>query len=337
MRHALTLLAAVALASACSAETPATATVPPAAPDGPPGPRPNPSALFAHTNRTVPATREIGWAVLDLGHGGVAGQNPTLAYPQQSVFKLWLAAMVLDLVDRGQARLDERIVVTRDDLGFPHQPIAAKVDADGYPATLEELIRYIVIESDNPSADVLLRRVGGPSALTGWLQEKGIDGVRVDRNERTLHAEAEAMRVLTGSRQKLVIDSFVAGERDGATPGGTVDALAKLHRGELLSAASTRLLLSIMAETRTGPNRIKAGLEPGWRWAHKTGTGGEAAGRRLGANDVGLLTAPDGRVYAVAVYMAGSTLPLERQEAIMAEIARGVVAQWKQDRAKAAG
>jgi len=92
-----------------------------------------------------------------------------------------------------------------------------------------------------------------------------------------------------------------------------------------------------MAETATGPKRIKAGLEPGWRWAHKTGTGGASAGPNRGVNDVGLLTAPDGRTYAVAAYIAGSTLPLDRQEAIIAEIARGVVAQWKQDRARADG
>ena len=337
MKTILTLAAALALAAGCSAEAPKQAAVLAGAPDGPTTGRPNPSALFAHTEKTVPAGREIGWAVLDLGHGGVAGQNPTLTYPQQSVIKLWLAAMVLDLVDRGEARLDERITVTRADLGFPYQPIAGKVDADGYPATLEELVRYIVIESDNPSADVLLRRVGGPQALTAWLRGKGVQGITVDRTERDLHAVIAEMRAAAPERREALMNAFVAGEGDGATPGATVDALAKLHGGELLSPQSTRLLLSIMAETTTGPKRVKAGLEPGWRWAHKTGSGGLVGGRSMGTNDVGILTAPDGHAYAVAVYISGSDLPVERQEAIMAEVARGVIAQWKQDKARTAG
>ena len=88
-----------------------------------------------------------------------------------------------------------------------------------------------------------------------------------------------------------------------------------------------------MAETRTGTNRVKAGLEPGWRWAHKTGSGGEMDGRSLGVNDIGLLTAPDGRTYAVAVFMAGAAEPVETQERWMAEIARAVIAQWKAEAA----
>lgn len=199
MKRALVLILAAALAGACSAETPPSSKTPAAAPEGPPDGRWRPAALHAHVGGTVPATPEIGWAVMDLGHGGVTGQNPALAYPQQSVFKLWLAAMALDLVDKGQARLDERLLVTRADLGFSWQPIAAKVDADGYPATLEELVRYIVIESDNPSADVLLRRVGGPQALTAWLRGKGVTGISVERDERAMHAAAERHRDLVGA------------------------------------------------------------------------------------------------------------------------------------------
>jgi beta-lactamase class A len=47
--------------------------------------------------------------------------------------------------------------------------------------------------------------------------------------------------------------------------------------------------------------RLRGGLSPGWRAAHKTGTGQDFRGETFGLNDVGLVTAPDGRVYAVAV------------------------------------
>ena len=60
---------------------------------------------------------------------------------------------------------------------------------------------------------------------------------------------------------------------DGAAPSAIVDALARLKRGELLSPASTARLLYIMGNTKTGANRLKGGLQPGWTLNHKTGTG----------------------------------------------------------------
>ena len=34
-----------------------------------------------------------------------------------------------------------------------------------------------------------------------------------------------------------------------------------------------------MANTQTGPNRLKGGLAPGWTLSHKTGTGQELGGQ----------------------------------------------------------
>lgn len=340
IRRLFLQLSAAAAATACGPQ-PSKSSVPADAPDGPPTGRPNPSALFNHIEGKVPARRDIGWAVKSFSHGGTAGQNPTRSYLMQSVFKLWLAAAWLDRVDEGEATLEDRIRITKADLGYYHEPIAKKVGANGYDATLLELIRYIVIESDNPAAEVLLQRYGGPAKLTAWLKEKGVEGIRIDRGERALHAAAAEIDAATGARQNDLVDRFVGGTLDGstldsATPGGTVDALEKLHKGELLSPVSTQRLLAIMAETVTGEKRVKAGLEPGWAWAHKTGTGGHANGqtRTLGVADIGLLTAPDGAVYALAIFVGGAPEPMSVQEGWFAEIARGVIAQWKQDSGK---
>jgi beta-lactamase class A len=340
-RRDFVFLGAVAAASACSAQPSGKASsVPADAPDGPPSGRPNPSALYNHINANVPASPQIGWAVKSLKDGGVAGQNASRHYLQQSVFKLWVAMVLLDKVDQGEMKLDDPITVTRADLGFPYQPIAEKVGAGGYRTTMLELIRYIVILSDNPSADILLKRAGGPAAVTAWLRSKGISDIRVDRNERGLHAAADEIDSATGARQNALVDAFVGGTledtvQDGATPDGCVEALAKLHRGELLSPASTRALLQMMGEVKTGAERISAALEPGWTWAHKTGTGGHANGqtRTLGVNDIGLLTAPDGETFAVAVFVAGASQPVAEQEGWIAHVGRGVIAQWKKRRA----
>jgi beta-lactamase class A len=60
--------------------------------------------------------------------------------------------------------------------------------------------------------------------------------------------------------------------------------------------------------------------------------------RTLGVNDIGLLTAPDGEAFAVAVFVAGASQPIAEQEGWIAEVGRGVIAQWKKEQAdRAAG
>jgi beta-lactamase class A len=82
-----------------------------------------------------------------------------------------------------------------------------------------------------------------------------------------------------------------------------------------------------MAQTRTGPRRLPAGLNQGWTIAHKTGTGQDLNDESTGYNDVGLLTAPDGRTYAVAVMIAATRRPIPERQALMAQVARAVVAE----------
>ena len=125
--------------------------------------------------------------------------------------------------------------------------------------------------------------------------------------------------------RQAAFDRYVADPIDGATPVGIVDALARLRRGELLSAASTERLLSIMSRTRTGPQRLTGGLAPGWRIAHKTGTGQVLGSVQTGYNDIGLITSPDGRHYAVAVMIRRTAAPLGERMALMQNTVRAVI------------
>jgi beta-lactamase class A len=70
--------------------------------------------------------------------------------PQQSVSKLWVAITLLDLRDRGRARLDEPIVVRREDLTLFHQPIAMLVKGDGYHTTVGELLTRALTRATIP-------------------------------------------------------------------------------------------------------------------------------------------------------------------------------------------
>ena len=107
---------------------------------------------------------------------------------------------------------------------------------------------------------------------------------------------------------------------DGATPLAMADALARLKQGKLLSAGTTEHMLSIMSHTKTGPRRLRGGLERGWSLSHKTGTGQILDGEQAGYNDVGILTSPGGKGYAVAVLIGRTSRPLRERMALMQEV-----------------
>ena len=101
--------------------------------------------------------------------------------------------------------------------------------------------------------------------------------------------------------------------------------LQKLVLKKLLSDASSSYLLSVMAKTTTGKNRLKAGLSKEWSIAHKTGTSPTLKGMTAAINDVGIITSPDGRKFAVAVFVAESTHQIIEQESILADISKALV------------
>ena len=197
-------------------------------------------------------------------------------------------------------------------------------------------------QSDNTANDKLLRTIGGPDAIRAFLGKNFIGNIRFGPGERLLQSTAagldwnqsysvgrnfySARANLPRSVREKALDRYLADPPDGAAPAAIVGALTKLKRGDLLSPSSTRLLLATMQEAKTGPQRIKGGVPPGWTYAHKTGTGQELAPRSTGYNDVGIMTAPDGTSYAVAVMIGSTTQPIPKRWELMQAVSRAVAA-----------
>ena len=284
---------------------------------------------------------DIGIAVKDIESGWTTSYDGSTWFPQQSVSKFWVALTAFDRVDRGALSLDRPVTLTRQDMTLFHQPIARKIGASGYSTTLGDLIHTAITQSDNTANDFVLWKTGGPEAVRGFLKDKGIDGIRFGPGERLLQSGIAGMEwdqkysigrafyaaraAVPAERRRAAFERYVANPVDGATPLGMVDALARLKKGELLSPESTRRLLSIMSNTRTGPNRLKGGLAPGWRVAHKTGTGQVLGSTQAGYNDIGIVTAPDGRSYAVAVMIRRTAAPIPERMKVMQNTVRSVI------------
>lgn len=285
----------------------------------------------------------VGIAVRSVEQGWSTGWKETELYPQQSVSKFFVALTAMDAVDRGRLTLSGPVTLTRSDLTLFNQPIAQRVLAGGtYTTTVETLLVEAITKSDNTANDKLMRVAGGPSAVRRFIADKGLGSIRFYEGERALQSRIagltwsqsysvgdafyRARNALPMSVRRNLFERYIDDPYDGAAPTSIVATLARLKRGELLSPASTAKLLTVMSNTRTGKNRLRGGLKPGWTLAHKTGTGQVLGGVQAGYNDIGILTAPDGRSYAVAVMIKRTATPLPVRMELMNEVVRSVIA-----------
>ncbi|KEQ53092.1 serine hydrolase [Sphingobium chlorophenolicum] len=285
---------------------------------------------------------KVGIAVRRIGSDWTVAWNGNLLFPQQSVSKLWVSMTFLDAVDRGKIRLSDSTTITKKDLTLFHQPTAALVGNSGWTTTYSDLMRRAMTQSDNTANDTLLRAVGGPDAVRGYLARRYIKDIRFGPGERLLQSTTAGLewrqdysigRNFYAARAKLpmaarqkALDNYLASPPDGAAPSSIVQALAKLKQNDMLSPASSQLLMSIMSEAKTGPQRIKGGVPTGWHYLHKTGTGQELGARSTGFNDIGIMTAPDGTSYAVAVMIGSTTEPIPTRWQLMQAVAKAVAA-----------
>lgn len=292
---------------------------------------------------------EVGIAVTDVQAGWTAGVDEDRPYPQQSVSKLWVAIAVMKAADEGRLDIEAPVTLTEADRSVFFQPVSYKVGPGGYTTPLSDLLRRALVESDNAANDRLMRELGGPEGVAATLNEMGLTAVKVGAYERDLQARTAglvwqadygigwnfqaARQALPTEVRKAALDAYLANPPDGTAPAAITAALAALHRGELLSGASTQRLIGLMEQARTGPRRLKGGLPQGWTIAHKTGTGQDFAGASVGINDVGLLTAPDGRTYAVAVMLRHTRHAVPDRLAFMQSVTRAVAEQWAADAA----
>lgn len=291
---------------------------------------------------------KIGIAVYDPARSRIMHYNGTQLFPQQSVSKLWVALTALDQADRGELDLSETGTVRVDDLAVFHNPIRRSVIANGsFSTTYQDFLERALTASDNTANDMVLRRVGGPDEVRKTLARKGFADIRFGPGERPMQSRIaglewqqgwalgktffEVRKQVPHDVRQRAFDAYVADPVDGATPVAIASALARLHGGELLSQESTARYLAWLDDVKSGPNRLKGGLPDGWSIGHKTGTGQVldivppgAPADQAGYNDVGILTAPDGSIYTVAVMIGRTQVPVPARMDMMHGVVRAV-------------
>lgn len=241
-------------------------------------------------------------------------------FPMQSVFKLPVALQVLHLVDEGRLRLDEAVRLDAADMRRGRSPLRDQ-HPDGVTLTVEQLLEWMLVQGDNSAADALLRRGGGPAAVTARLRALHVTGVRVDRGEAEL-----ARDLMDGG--PAAFDAYLADPRDTAQPDAMADLLAVIARGGALQPATHERLLRWLTDTQTGLQRIRALLPQGTVVADRTGGGPDSRGVNSCTNDVGIVTLPDGRHVALAVFVKASRASADARDRTIARLARAAFDHW---------
>ncbi len=309
----------------------------------PPAPTSADPALEAELARIAEASSgTLGAAILHIENGATAAHNGEQRFPMQSVFKFPIGVQILKRVDAGELRLDDKLKFRREDLRAAHSPVAERFP-NGGELPIKELLRAMVAESDNTACDLLLNIAGGPAAVTRMAASHGLDAIVVNRGEGHLildfhgipdapgrlqrDAANKLVRELSPKARDEAIQRYLSDPRDTATPLQMVRLLALLQRGELLRPDTTAVLLQIMTDTQTGPNRLRKGIPEGTPLAHKTGTSATYNGKTAVVNDVGIITLPNGRGHvAVAAFVkAGGT---DAAEAAIAATAHAAFERW---------
>jgi beta-lactamase class A len=235
----------------------------------------SPVAQLAQLARLEQASGgRLGVAALNTADGLELAHRGDERFPFCSTFKMMLAAAVLA---REPALLKKRIHYTKDDL-VPHAPVTGKHLADGM--TVAELCEATLQYSDNPAANLLMKQIGGPAAVTAYARSIGDTEFRQERWETELN-------------------SAIPGDpRDTTTPAAMARSLHKLVLGDALPAAQRKQLKDWMLGNTTGATRIRAGVPAAWPLADKTGAGDYGT-----VNDIAVIWPPRKAPIVLAVYL----------------------------------
>jgi beta-lactamase class A len=226
--------------------------------------------------------------------------------PMQSVFKLPVAVTALHLVEQGKFSLEQPLRFLPSDRILPrtYSPLQDMYPDGNVDVPLRELLQLGTSLSDNVAADIVLRTIGGPVVVNDYMRSIGVAGFHLEDDEQAL-AGNNALQY-----------------RNWLEPAGAVQLLRRISNNSPLTEEHTRILLQWMQDSPTGPHRIKGELAAGTIVMHKTGSSGTRDGVTAATNDIGLITLPDGRRLAIAIFVTDSRADDATRDAVIARIAK---------------
>lgn len=235
---------------------------------------------IAKIEKTIPNSR-LGVCIYNVNDKSIIGYRAHERFAMCSTFKLLLAAIILKEVDSGKFSLNQEIAISADGLK-PYSDIVEKALLKG-KITIYDAIKSSQENSDNISANALLKILGGPQIFTQKLRETGDKITRLDRIE---------------PKMNLVKRDDIL---DTSTPYAFAKTTAFLLFGNYLSKQSNELLKNFTINTKTGTKRLRAGLGKKFIIGNKTGTG-VSSDLPNKYNDVAIIYGPNKKQFIISSF-----------------------------------
>ncbi|MEC2475061.1 class A beta-lactamase BlaIII [Bacillus thuringiensis] len=240
---------------------------------------------------------KLGIYALDTGTNQTVAYHPNDRFAFASTSKSLAAGALLR--QNSIEALDERITYTREDLSN-YNPITEKHVDTGM--TLKELADASVRYSDSTAHNLILKKLGGPSAFEKILRGTGDT---VTKSERF---EPELNEVHPGET------------RDTSTPEAIAKTLQSFTLGSALPTEKRELLVDWMKRNTTGDKLIRAGVPKGWEVADKTGAG--SYGTR---NDIAIIWPPNKKPIVLAILSNHDKEDAEYNDKLIADATKVVL------------
>lgn len=246
---------------------------------------------------------EVGVSILGIDNDDTLSVNGNKHYPMISVFKFQIALMVLNKVDEGKLSLNQKIFIKKDELlEETWSPFRDKYPGGNLYITLKESLQWMISHSDNNICDILIRLIGGVKAIERFIDSPNFV---IKNDEEGMHRNWDAQYVNT------------------VTPNFLTQELKQFYEGKILTKSSTKLLYKTMVKTVVGPNRIKGKLPKSVEIAHRPGSSfTNDVGLTAAINDVGIVQLPNGKYFAIAVFVYNTTEKYIVAEEMIAAIAK---------------
>jgi beta-lactamase class A len=257
---------------------------------------------------------KVGVSAMLLETGATFSYHGNQRYPMQSVYKFPIGMAVLHQIDQGKLRLDQKVLVPPSDyIPQPgYSPIRDKFP-EGADLSIQELLRYSVMESDGSASDALLKVMGGIEVADEYIHELGVKDMAIAITE------------------KIQVANDTIQYQNWSTPEAMTKLLKIFYTEDPLSEASQALLLKFMIESKTGTKRLKGLLPSGTIVAHKTGTSATYDGLARATNDAGIIILPNGHHMAISVFISDAYASPEARDQVIASISKTLFDHWSQE------
>lgn len=234
---------------------------------------------------------KIGVYALDTNNNQIIAHRADEHFPFQSTMKLIAVAALLKQSDKIPNLLQENVHYTKNDLTYWH-PVTGQHLTSGM--TYEALAGAAMTYSDNVAANLIIKKIGGPQAVTAFAHSIGNSSFNVEHYEGDLNSNPKNMQ-------------------DTSTPKDMAMSLQKLTLGNVLTPKQRTQLVAWMQINTTSYRRMRAATPMGWLVADKTGTGDYGV-----ANDIGILWSPTCKPIVLAIYTVQNKKDAKNRDDIIA-------------------